>query len=443
MDAVTQRLWELDRRSLWHPFTRHSAMDGDPFPIISRGEGVYLYDTDGHRYVDAISSWWTCNLGHSHPRLVEAIRRQAGQLQHSILGNLSHPLAAELAAELTSLFPDDRRRVLFASDGACAVEASLRVAIQYWHNIGQPQRRRFVALQGGYHGDTWGAMSLGYVSAFHTACKHLTLPVLRADAPCCAGCAWGQTPDSCALECLENMRSLVEQHGHEIAAVIVEPLCQGAAGMRLYSAAYLRQLRPLCDQHGILLIADEIAMGMGRTGRMFAFEHAEIDPDIVCLGKGLTGGYLPMSATVVKQYIHETFADTPEDHTFYHGHTFAGNPLAAAAARECLHVYREEGIVQRAAQMGEILKEEMQIFRDTPATANLRCQGMIAAIDLDDVTRCHHVRQALLRKGILLRPLGNVIYLMLPLTTPEHVLRETVATLHQAIATQERPRPGR
>jgi adenosylmethionine-8-amino-7-oxononanoate aminotransferase len=233
------------------------------------------------------------------------------------------------------------------------------------------------------------------------------------------------------------MRRLVAEHGSQIAALVVEPMCQGAAGMRIYSANCLREMRRLCDQHGILLIADEIAMGMGRTGRMFAYEHAEIDPDIVCLGKGLTGGYLPMSAAVVKRRIYEAFADAPEDHTFYHGHTFAGNPIAAAAALECLRIYREDAVVERAAAMGEVLQREMQIFSDSTVAIHLRCLGMLAAMELEDTASCQRVRKALLREGILLRPLGNVVYLMLPLITPEPILRETVAALYRVIAANE------
>jgi len=437
---MAARVWELDRQSVWHPFTRHSAMEGDPFPVISRGKGVHLFDADGRRYVDAISSWWACNLGHSHPRLVEAIKRQAERLQHSILGNLSHANAAELAAEIAGLFPDEGRRILFASDGACAVEAALRVAIQYWHNIGRPERRRFVALREGYHGDTLGAMSLGYMPSFHAAYEHVVSPVFHADAPCCAGCARGCEPATCDVDCFSSMHSIVDTHSAEIAAVVVEPLCQGAAGMRMYSPRYLQELRRLCDTHGILLILDEIAVGMGRTGRMFAFEHAGVVPDMVCLGKGLAGGYLPISVAVVGQKLHATFADTPVDHTLYHGHTFAGNPIATAAALECLRIYRDDGIVGRAQRMGRVLADEMQVFHDTPGTTNLRCLGMIGAVELLDrdgeagVARAQRVRQALLAKGILLRPLGNVLYLMLPLVTPEDVLRQTVADFHEAIA---------
>jgi adenosylmethionine-8-amino-7-oxononanoate aminotransferase len=207
--------------------------------------------------------------------------------------------------------------------------------------------------------------------------------------------------------------------------------------MRMHSPAYLQQLRSLCDQHGTLLIADEIAMGMGRTGRMFAFEHAGIDPDIVCLGKGLTAGYLPMSAAIVKQPIYETFNDAPQDRTFYHGHTFAGNPLAAAAARECLHVYRDENVVGRAAEMAETLRHAMQIFHELPGTKHVRCLGMVAALELEDTERCQRVRRNLLEHEVLLRPLGNVLYLMLPLITPENVLRETVCRLERAIRATE------
>ena len=341
MNNVTEYYRKIDQASIWHPYTRHSALR-DGFPVITRGEGVFLFDSDGNRYVDAISSWWACNLGHSHPRLIQAIIRQASELQHSILGNLTHPRAAELAYGLAGVFPDRRRRVLFASDGASAVEAALRIAVQYRHNIGESGRFQFAAFEDAYHGDTIGAMAVGYLPAFHSAYRPLLFPVYKVKTPDCSACLPETSPETCAVQCFSSMQRTVEEHAKELAAVIVEPLCQGAAGMRMYPAKYLRKLSELCAQNHVLLIVDEIAMGFGRTGRMFAFEHAGIDPDIVCVGKGLSGGYLPISAAVVKEEIFETFADEPEDHTFYHGHTFAGNPIAAAAAVECLNIYREE-----------------------------------------------------------------------------------------------------
>jgi adenosylmethionine-8-amino-7-oxononanoate aminotransferase len=428
--------WDLDRGSLWHPYTKHSALAGEPFPLITRGEGVYLFDGDGRRYVDAISSWWACNLGHGHPRLTAAIIRQAGELQHSILGNLTHPGAIELASGLTSLFPGGPRRVLFASDGASAVEAALRIAAQYRHNRGESGRHEFLAFENGYHGDTLGAMSVGYLPAFHAPYRPLLFPVHQVKPPECFGCPRGSAGGACGLECFSAMRAMFEKHAKTLTAAIVEPLCQGAAGMRIYPAAYLRALAGLCREHGVLLIVDEIAMGFGRTGAMFAFEHAGINPDIVTLGKSLSGGYLPISAAVVKEEIFETFSDGPEDRTFYHGHTFAGNPIAAAASVECLRVYREEGVVGSAERLGRVLAEELAAFASIPGVSNVRSLGMIGAFDLagkggeSGAARAQGLRREMMERGVLLRPLGEVVYLMPPLVMREEILLETVRNLY-------------
>ncbi|MCX6993819.1 MAG: adenosylmethionine--8-amino-7-oxononanoate transaminase [Kiritimatiellaeota bacterium] len=436
----TEDYRDLDRCHLWHPYSRHSAMRDTAFPVMVRGEGVYLFDSDGRRYLDAISSWWACNLGHSHPRLVKAIARQAERLQHSMLGNLSHPGAIELAARLAELFPSRRRRVFFSGDGASAVEAALKIAVQYWHNLGQPERRGFVSLENAYHGDTLGAVSVGYLPEFHAPFQPLLFPVFRAPAPCCGTCAHGLRSSTCAQECLAPMADILEKNAAKIAAVIVEPMCQGAAGMRIYAPACLAKMAALCRKHDVLLIADEIAMGFGRTGRMFAFEHAGIDPDIVCLGKGLAGGYLPMSATIVREALYETFADQPVDHTFYHGHTFAGNPMAAAVALETLRIYAEDRIVERAREAGERLQEAMAPIRGLSGVRDVRGLGLLAAIELDErkgqsgPERARQVAAWLLQQGVLIRPLGSVVYLMPPLITPDPVLAQLVQQVQAALA---------
>jgi len=435
-DAARTR--DLDRRSIWHPYTRFSALDSTPIPVITRGEGVYLHDAEGRRYLDAISSWWACNLGHGHPRVVEAITRQARELQHSILGNLTHPCAVELASRIIGLFPDDRR-VLFASDGSCAVEAALKIALQYHHNIGKPDKNKFAALDFAYHGDTLGAISVGYLEHFHKPFKSALFPVFQAPSPCCGTCAFHEAESDCLRECLDTLRLIVREHAHELAALIIEPMCQGSGGMRMHRPAYLKGVAEVCREEGVLLIADEIAVGMGRTGRMFAFEHAGILPDIVCMGKSLSAGYLPVSATVVKAEIYETFGDLPVDHTFYHGHTFSGNPIAAAAAIETLRVYEEEGIVAHAAAMGVILAEELESLATLPGIRNIRSLGMIGVVELEDdsegggTKRAVQVRDRLRANGVLLRPLGPVIYVMPPLITPEPVLRWLVRAIGKAI----------
>ncbi len=434
MVISTDQYMQMDRRSIWHPYTRHSAADDSAFPIITRGEGVYLFDTEGNKYLDAISSWWACNLGHNHPRLVEAIIRQARELQHSILGNLSHTRAIELAAELVSLFSGPYH-VLFASDGASAVEAALKIAIQHWHNLGHPERNRFASLENAYHGDTLGAVSVGYLESFHSPFKPVLFPAYRAESPCCGRCRHEKEPASCSQECFESMLTIFEQHADELAAVIVEPLCQGAAGMRIYPPEYLKLLDQLCKKEDVLLIVDEIAVGFGRTGKTFAFQHGDVDPDIVCLGKSLAGGYLPISATVVKDKIFETFRDQlEEDRTFYHGHTFSGNPICAAAALETLRIYEQEAIVEKAKQRGYLLKDQMASFLDLPHVVDVRCLGMIGAVELDEEPwRAQRIRKGLLSNGILIRPLGNVVYLMPPLIIPEDVLSRTVETLRKAL----------
>jgi adenosylmethionine-8-amino-7-oxononanoate aminotransferase len=412
----------VDRHFLWHPYTRHSATRAGNLPIITRGEGVYLYDAQDRRYLDAISSWWACSLGHGHPRIVEAIRRQAGELQHSILGNLSHPRAIELASRLAGLMPDATSHVLFASDGSSAVEAALKIALQYAHQAGRPERTRVAALENGYHGDTLGAVSAGYLEAFHRPFKNLLQPALTAPAP------------SRSRDTFPDMERLVEAHAGTLAAIIVEPLCQGAAGMNMYPPEYLARLAALCRAQDILLIVDEIAMGFGRTGTMWAFEQAGITPDIVCAGKAMSAGYLPISATLVRDSIYQAFSDEPVDHTFYHGHTFSGNPIAAAAAVETLKVYAEERVLDQAARGARRLAGRMPALAGLAGVKEVRCLGMIGVVELAPAgDRPRRIQQYLRERGILLRPLGDVVYLMPPLITPDAVLDELVDALADAL----------
>jgi adenosylmethionine-8-amino-7-oxononanoate aminotransferase len=417
-----------DLRTLWHPYTRRSSLAKEALPILSRGRGPYLYDVDGRRYLDAISSWWCCSLGHGHPRLVRAIRRQAGILQHSILGNLSHPPAIDVAEALTALLPD-RRRVFFAGgDGSCAIEVALKMAVQYGANRGDRGRTEFIALENGYHGDTIAAMSAGYVEAFHRPFKPLFFPVRRAPSPCCGTCDWGLKPETCSLKCFEPMEQLLARHARRTAAVILEPLCLAAGGMRIHPPAYLKALAAACRKYGVLLIVDEIAMGFGRTGRMFAFEHAGIRPDLICLGKALTGGTLPLSAVLVRESIFKTFSDRPVDHTLYHGHTFGGNPIACAAAREALSIYSEPDFLPRVQTSVRLLQSGVQsAFAAHPQVRNVRGVGMIAVVELKPKPGLSVAwRNALRARGVLLRPLGDVHYLMPPLTTPPAILRQLI-----------------
>ncbi|MBU4458986.1 MAG: adenosylmethionine--8-amino-7-oxononanoate transaminase [Verrucomicrobia bacterium] len=421
----------LDRAHVWHPYTRFSTMDEEPLPVIVRGEGIHLIDDRGDRWVDAISSWWACALGHGHPRVVEAIRRQAGELQHSILGNLTHPAAARLAARLAALMPDPRVHVHFASDGASAVEAALKIALQYAHTTGHPGRTEILSLRGAYHGDTLGAVAAGFMESYHAPFRAVLRPSAQIPVP-------ASRADEAA--CVAAARDLFAAHRGRVAALIVEPLCQGAAGMRMYRPEFLRALFALCRAEGALFIADEIATGFGRTGTWFAFQQAGIEPDIVCVGKALAAGYLPISAAIVRDAIHATFADSPVDRTFYHGHTFAGNPIAAAAALAALDVYEEEGIVARAASLGVKLAEWMAPLARLPQVAEVRTLGLIGAVELrpdapgvPGEPRARRVRRFLHGRRVLSRPLGNVVYLMPPLVIGEEPLRALVDLLGEAL----------
>lgn len=415
------------REHIWHPYTRFSTLAEGPLPSINRGKGIRLFDKNGTGYIDAISSWWCNTLGHGHPRLIGAIKEQAAVLQHSILGNLSNPWADELARRLCHKMPSSDRHVMFASDGSCAVDAALKMALQYHYNRGKRGKTRFLTLEEDYHGDTMGAISVGYVPEFHKPFEFLqgasiTVPL----------------PDYKDGEGAGPTESVLDDHAHEIAAVILEPLCQGAAGMRMYDPQYLRDVERLCRQHDVLLIIDEIAMGFGRTGQYWAFEHADIDPDIVCVGKGLTGGYLPLSAAVCKDYIYETFTDEGgEDQTFYHGHTFGGNPIAAACALETMKIYEELDIAGRASRLGDLMASELKSLEGSTGVREVRSLGLIGVVELepapDTPARAAAIRDMLREEGVLLRPLGNVFYLMPPLIISEKELSDLCRTFIRTI----------
>lgn len=427
----------MDAAAVWHPYTKRSAVDSGPLPMIVKGRGVFLEDASGRKYLDAISSWWACSLGHGHPRLLRALRGQSARLQHSILGNLSHPPAARLAERLSNM-TGGNRHVLFASDGACAIEAAIKIAFQYRRNLGLAGPAKLVSHQDAYHGDTLGAMAAGFLDSFHAPFADLVAPAVRALPPDCHPCAWGCSPETCNLPCFEPMRRALEENAGKVAAVIVEPLCRGSAGMRMYSPAYLRRLADACKAHGALLIADEVAMGFGRTGRVFACDHAGIEPDIICVGKALSGGYMPISATIVKDCIYDTFRDGEPDRTFCHGHTFAGHPPAAAVALEALSIYEEERLAERSARLGAVLLQRLQQATQGCDVRSVRGLGLIGVVELGPnpevgAARAQAARSLMLEEGVLLRPLGPVLYLMPPLVIAERDLLHAADALARAV----------
>jgi adenosylmethionine-8-amino-7-oxononanoate aminotransferase len=432
-------LRQLDIDYLWHPCTDINELAQRPVPIIDRALGVYLYETNGRPLLDGIASWWCVNLGHGHPRLIEAIQRQAPQLQHAILGGMSHPNAVLLAQRLAGITPGDLRHSFFCSDGASAVEAALKIAVQYWANVGETGRTGFVGLVEGYHGDTLGAMGVGYVEAFHHDYREVVRPAHHALSPHCAQGPYQKQPESCDIECFYSMENILRTHHTSIAAVIVEPLCQAAAGIRIYPAEYLRRLRKLCDGYGLILIADEIAVGFGRTGSMFACQQAGIVPDIMTIGKGITGGYLPLSAAVASDDIYNSFRNRNDarDNTFWHSHTFGGNPIITALALAAIDVYEDEHIIEqcqpRIAQLARGMAEVASLLPGSKT----RSLGMIGVVEISDACGGAARAAAVVRKGyelgLFLRPRGRAIYLWPPLTTTGAELEQMLSIIRRSV----------
>lgn len=419
---------------IWHPFTQEAL---DPPPIrITRAEGVFLHTADGRKLIDGISSWWVNLHGHGHPAIVAAIAEQAAKVDHVLLAGFTHDAVEDLRARLIGILPRGLNHIFFSDDGSTAVEVALKMAVQYWQNVGRPQKRSIVALEHAYHGDTVGAMSVGAPSAFTDPFREMLFPVHRVHSAYCHRCPVGKTRATCAIDCAEQLERLIEQKSGEIAAVIVEPLLQGAGGMIVHPVEFLQRLRNACRQHGVLLIADEVLTGFGRCGKMFACELAGVAPDIMCLSKGLTGGVLPMGATICTDTIHEAFVSKDRSRTFYHGHSYTGNPIAAAAGAASLRIFESEPVFERIATIARIHCERLAAIRNHPVVADVRSIGTMAAVELraDDAGYFSSLRPKLykffLDAGVLLRPLGNVVYVLPPYAiTPEqlHFVHDRIA----------------
>jgi adenosylmethionine---8-amino-7-oxononanoate aminotransferase len=404
--------------SIWHPFTQEAL---DPRPIfIERAEGVYLYTADGRKLIDAISSWWVNLHGHAHPWIASAIAEQARKLEHVIFAGFTHEPAEEFSRRLRHVLPGALEHIFFSDDGSTAVEVALKMAVQYWENVGRPQKRRLVALEHAYHGDTAGAMSVGADSPFVDAFRDMRFPVWRVPSAYCFRCPVGKQRATCDIDCVQPLAELFESHHDEIAAIIVEPLLQGAGGMIVHPVEFLQRIRDLCAKYEVLLIADEVLTGFGRCGRMFACDLAGVVPDIMCLSKGLTGGFLPMGATVCTAAIHDAFCSSDRGKTFFHGHSYTANPLGCAAGIASLRIFDSEPVFSRIAQIQKIHEGRARKLRGHPAVADVRTIGTILAIELkvDDPGYFSSLRLKLydfyLSKGVLLRPLGNVVYILPP-----------------------------
>lgn len=417
-----------DLKYIWHPCSQMKDYEELPPIVVERGEGMYLYDIEGNRYVDVVSSWWCNLLGHCNPRINNAIKKQLYTLEHVIFANFTHKTAITLCEKLAKVLPEGLCKFNFTDNGSSAIEAAMKVSFQYHYQTGNPQKKRFMALSDAYHGETIGALSVGGVDLYSEIYKPILLDIVRIDGPDCFRCPYGKCRDNCSCECFEKAEKTFEKYGNETAAILVEPLLQGSAGMKVYPPLYLKKLRKLCDEYNVHFIADEIATGYGRTGKMFAVNHAGISPDIMCLSKGLTGGYMPMALFVTTQKIYDAFyADYNEGKAFMHSHTYSGNPLAASAAVEVLNILEDENIIQKANEKaGYFTKLIKDKFLPLENVGEVRTIGLINAIELvkDKKTKepfeselriGYQIYKKALKKGVLLRPLGNVIYFNPPL----------------------------
>lgn len=439
----TDELLTLDRRHLWHPFTAQQEWESEPQIVIERAEGWYLEDAEGRRYIDGVSSLWANVFGHRVPEIDAAVRDQLGRLAHSTLLGLTHPPAIDLATRLVSRMPPPLRRVFYSDDGSTAVEVAVKMAYQFCRQNGRERRTRFVAFDAAYHGDTLGSVSLGGIELFHGAFRNLLFPVHRAPYPYCYRCPVGESgkPAACGLRCAREFERLLERHGHEIAGCVIEPRVQGAGGMVTAPDGFLGAVAEACRRHGVLLIADEVATGVCRTGPFLACEAEGVVPDFVCLAKGLTGGYLPLAVTVTTDEIYGGFLGQRHlGRTFFHGHTYTGNPLAAAAALATLELVRTRDLPRHVARLDAVFDGCLAPLRKHALVGDIRRRGVMTGLELvadrrdrerfDPALRVgHRVAMAVRRHGAIVRPLGDVLVLNPPPAIDPATLQALVAAV--------------
>ncbi len=438
---------EKDLKYIWHPCSQMKDYEELKPIVIDHGEGVYLYDTDGKCYVDVISSWWCNLLGHCNPHISEELKKQTEKLEHVIFANFTHKQAIRLCERLAKILPEGLCKFNFTDNGSSAIEAAMKMSFQYHEQTGNPQKTRFMALTEAYHGETIGALSVGDCDLYTKLYKPILMDVIKIEAPDCYRCPYGKNRDNCSCECAEKAVKTFAEYGEETSALLVEPLLQGSAGMKVYPPLYLKKLRELCDEYNVHLIADEIATGYGRTGKMFAFEHAGVSPDIMCLSKGLTGGYMPMAIFVTTQKIYDAFYDDyATGKAFMHSHTYSGNPLACSCANAVLDLLEDGKILEKAQEnaiyFNNLIKEK---FLSHPNVGEVRHIGLINAIELvknketkeplnSKLRTGYQIYKKALKKGVILRPLGDVIYFNPPLIMERKDMEFVVNVAYECMA---------
>ncbi|MBI4383045.1 MAG: adenosylmethionine--8-amino-7-oxononanoate transaminase [Nitrospinae bacterium] len=434
-----------DLNYVWHPCTQMKDYETVPPLLIERAEGIYLYDKEGRRYMDVISSWWVNLLGHNHPRLNAAIKAQLEKMAHVLFAGVTHGPAVRLAESLVRLSPPGLTKVFFSDNGSTSVEVAVKLSLQYWAQTGQGRRRKFVYLKDAYHGETLGALSLCGIDLFREKFQDVLMDNLEVEGPDCYRCPYGLKRESCNAECFEAMEKAVERNSADIAGAIVEPLVQGAAGMKMYSPVYLRKLEDLCRSYGIHLILDEVAVAFGRTGSLFVCGELGLNPTFLCLSKGITSGYLPLAATLVEEKIYRAFYDEYSTRKmFLHSHSYTANPLACACANETLSLLLENDFLAGLGPKVRALGEQGRKLEELPRCGEFRQTGMIGAAELveDKGTKKpfaferrvgHQIYQEGLRRGVFMRPLGNVIYFIPPLTISADEIETMIGAARDSI----------
>ncbi len=445
---TAKELQELDRQFLWHPFTQMKEWGQQPSLILTKGKGSYVYDIEGNKYLDGTASIWVNIHGHRHPSIDRAVRRQLAQVAHTTLLGASNPPAVLLAKTLIDLAPKGLTKVFFSDNGSTAVEVAAKMAIQYWQQCPdpQPQKIRFIHLSSAYHGDTVGGLSLSGIQAFRRPFPSLVFQTYDVESPHCYRCPLSLTYPDCRLACLNSLEALLQEHHPSIAGLIIEPMMQAVAGMIPSPPGYLRTVRELCTRYRVLMIADEVATGFGRTGRMFACEHESVTPDFLAVAKGLTGGYLPLAATLTTQPVFEAFLGKFEEgRTFYHGHSYTGNPLGCAAALANLQVFKRERTLQKLQKRIPWLHSKLQSLRQEPWVGDIRQCGYMVGIEVlpDPENKIpfspaerigHRIASQAKILGLLIRPIGDVLILVPPLSASRREIQQMLDILLLAIA---------
>jgi adenosylmethionine-8-amino-7-oxononanoate aminotransferase len=448
-EVTTHNLQAYDRKYVWHPFTQMREWEADTPVVITRGEGCWLIDSDGNRYLDGVASIWTNVHGHSRTEINEAVKAQVDLIEHSTLLGLTNDKAVLLAKSLVEIAPPGLAKVFYSDNGSTAVEIGIKMAFQYWQQRGRPAKTRFISFKHAYHGDTLGCVSVGGIDIFHEVFRPLLFPTIQAPSPYCYRCELcpDRDPGRCGQECLGELERLLAANADEVAGIVIEPLVQGAGGMIVQPPGFLKRVRELCDTYDCLMIADEVAVGFGRTGTMFACQQEDVTPDIMALSKGITAGYLPLAATLATQEVYDAFlGEYRELKTFFHGHTFTGNPIACAAALASLELFERDRLLACLPDKISYLHRRLAALREFPQVGDVRCCGMIGAVELvkDKSSRepypweeriggrvCSEAR----RLGLFLRPLGNVVVVFPPLAISLDELAFLMDGIEQAIRT--------